>query len=175
MAGPRESDALQWHLIVVRSHGEKKVAKALHRKGLEVFLPTHRERRQWSDRVKEFEVPLFACNLFCRYCPKDQMRVLSTPGVFSDLAAGSRPVPIPDAEVAHLERVLGSSFRVEPWPNPSSGAPVRIRHKAFSRVQGHVAQRDGTSLVIITLGATQSTLTVEVPKDLTVSASEVRG
>jgi transcriptional antiterminator RfaH len=64
---PKDLHTPQWFLLTVGSKQEQKVALALQAKGLEVFLPMQRVRRQWSDRVKVYTAPLFNCNLFCRF------------------------------------------------------------------------------------------------------------
>src|ERR1017187_9568185 len=58
---------LQWFLLVVRSKQEFKVAERLQAKGYEVFLAMHTVRRQWSDRLKTYNAPLFPGHLFCRF------------------------------------------------------------------------------------------------------------
>ena len=46
----------QWVLLFVHANRERKVAEGLQAKGYEVFLPMHTVRRQWSDRVKTYEI-----------------------------------------------------------------------------------------------------------------------
>jgi len=164
-----ERNALRWYLLMVRSNSEKKAATALHRKGYDVFLPVYRTRRQWSDRVKELEVPLFACHLFCRYPLADQMKVLSTPGIFFDIGQKQHPIPVDDSEITNLRKVLGSGFRVEPWPEPSRTTEmVWIRHEAFSGLEGSLVRNDETYRVIIGVEAVRAAVAVEVPKELIV-------
>lgn len=40
-----------------------------------------RIRRQWSDRIKEIEAPLFTGNVFCRLNTEVPWAIVSTPGV----------------------------------------------------------------------------------------------
>ena len=48
-----------WFALRVRPNYEKPVATALRGKGFQEFLPLVRTRRQWSDRVKMMDLPLF--------------------------------------------------------------------------------------------------------------------
>src|SRR5215475_8215550 len=48
-----------WYAVRVRPNYEKPVAAALHGKGFQEFLPLIRSKRQWSDRVKIMDLPLF--------------------------------------------------------------------------------------------------------------------
>src|ERR1035441_4831184 len=61
------ADRPQWVLLVVHPNRERNVAKGLQARGYEVFLPMHTVRRQWSDRVKTYDAPLFPDQLFCRF------------------------------------------------------------------------------------------------------------
>ena len=42
-----------WFALQVRSRHEHAIALMLQNKGYEMFLPTYRSRRVWSDRVTE--------------------------------------------------------------------------------------------------------------------------
>jgi hypothetical protein len=44
-------------------------------------LPLYRSSRQWSDRVKSLDLPLFAGYVFCRFTVDGRTQVLDTPGV----------------------------------------------------------------------------------------------
>jgi hypothetical protein len=46
---------------------------------LEEFLPLHRIRRRWTDRVQAIDLPLFPGYLFCRFGPEKFVHVMQTP------------------------------------------------------------------------------------------------
>jgi len=50
--------------------------------------------RRWSDRMKEFDVPLFPGYLFCRMNPHNRLPVLTTPGVIQIVGVGKTPIPV---------------------------------------------------------------------------------
>src|SRR5215467_15598312 len=70
--------ALQWFAVRTATGREKLVSMQLKSKGYEDFLPLYRSRRQWSDRTKELELPLFPGYLFCRLDFSDRLPVLIT-------------------------------------------------------------------------------------------------
>ena len=102
------------------------MADALRAKGLEVFLPMQTVRRQWSDRVKIYSAPLFNCFLFCRFSLVHELMVLKTPHVFSIYECSGKPLPIPDGEIACLQRIVASHYLVEPCERPKTGECVEI-------------------------------------------------
>ena len=54
----------KWLVFYTKSRQEKKVRDILLRRGFEVFLPLQKVMRQWSDRKKKVEVPLFNAYIF---------------------------------------------------------------------------------------------------------------
>ena len=60
------SQDLQWKVIYVASRQEKKVFDRLKKEGIAVFLPLTKKLRQWSDRKKWVEFPLFNGYLFVK-------------------------------------------------------------------------------------------------------------
>src|SRR5688572_19656248 len=83
-----------WYAIQVRSRHERVVASTLHAKGYEVFLPINALRRQWSDRVKELEHPLFPGYLFCRFDLQRRLPIMVTPGVLHVVGVGKTLLPV---------------------------------------------------------------------------------
>ncbi|MGB9606391.1 MAG: transcription termination/antitermination NusG family protein, partial [Bryobacteraceae bacterium] len=70
------------------------MARALTHGGFETFLLLYRCRRQWSDRVKILELPLFASYVFARFPLEWRVRVLRTPGVRSIVSFNRQPAPV---------------------------------------------------------------------------------
>jgi len=160
---------LRWWLLMVRHRSEKKIALALSRKDFEVFLPTFRAKRRWSDRRKEVELPLFPCYLFCRFRARDVLTVVSTPHVLFGLGADRHPIPVPDSEVDVLKCLLGAGFRVEPWPYMTNGRSVRVDHDRLRDVRGLLVEDGAACRVVVNVSAVRSAVAVEVPCELVVS------
>jgi len=56
-----------WFALTVRPNHERAAEQALSRiAGLEAYVPLYRARKQWSDRVKNSQAPLFPGYVFCR-------------------------------------------------------------------------------------------------------------
>src|SRR4051794_251921 len=84
----------QWYALQLRPRFEKKAAQHLEHNGHEAYLPMFRSRRQWSDRIKEIEVPLFPGYMFCRFDVSYRLPILVTPGVLSIVNFGGTPLSI---------------------------------------------------------------------------------
>jgi len=70
----------QWMLIYAKPRHELKLAKWLMQAGLEVYCPTIKTMRQWSDRKKKVEEPLFKSYLFINICHNRREEVYIAPG-----------------------------------------------------------------------------------------------
>lgn len=57
---------MSWFIVYTRSRQEKKVAFLYEREGIECFIPSIKERRKWSDRVKIVDKILFTSYVFVK-------------------------------------------------------------------------------------------------------------
>src|SRR5271168_512103 len=115
-----------WYAVHVRSRFESRTSTVLLRKGYEEFLPTYRCSRQWSDRAKELDFPLFPGYLFSRFDVRDRLPILKSPGVIAIVGVGKTPISIPDEEIEAIRAIVRSGLPVEPWAHLTVGSRVFI-------------------------------------------------
>src|SRR5262244_2003535 len=94
------TEQTRWYALAVRYQHERQVERALQCKGLETLVPLYRSRRQWSDRVKDIDLPLFAGYVLCSFALAQRVSVLETPGVARIVGFGGAPLPIEECEIA---------------------------------------------------------------------------
>ncbi len=92
---------MTWFVLYVKPQNEIKVGKALTALGIEVFCPTKKEVRQWSDRKKTVEVPLFKSYVFVKLEAQNRNQVFSVPGVVRYLFWLGKPAVVRDEEIYH--------------------------------------------------------------------------
>src|SRR5438552_2390758 len=93
----------QWFALQVHTGREKWIASYLTSLQFEHVLLLQKESRQWSDRRKSIEYPVFPGYLFCHFAIDARGPILSTPGVLRVVGYGKIPVPVPDEEIASLQ------------------------------------------------------------------------
>ena len=164
MAGFADSSS-RWFAVRVKSNREKVVAAALEQRGYEQFLPLYQTRRQWSDRLKDLELPLFSGYVFCRLDPQFRLPVLTIPGVFMFVGMGRIPVPVDDAEIAALQVVARSGAPSAPWPFLRAGQRVRIARGAFRDVEGFLVEVKNRYRLVLSVSLLQRSVAVEVDRD----------
>lgn len=156
---------LEWFAVRVRPRCEKQVAEAIAAKGFEQFLPLHRERRQWSDRVVEAQLPLFPGYVFSRMDVQKRMPILTTPGVVSIVGVGRTPQPVDDEEIGSLQLLVRSNLAVEPWPYRHLGQPVRILRGPLAGAVGILDGVKSGMRLVVSVTLLQRSVAVEVSED----------
>jgi hypothetical protein len=125
-------DQAKWYALTVRYQHERQTEKSLQSKGLETLVPVYHGRRQWSDRVKDVELPLFAGYVLCRFALRERVPVLDTPGVANIVGFGGTAVALEDGEIADIRRLLASKLALAPWPYLKAGDRVRVERGVAS-------------------------------------------
>jgi len=88
-----------WYVLCTKPRNEKKVAERLSAAGYTVYCPIQKVRRQWSDRVKVVEEPLFKGYLFIKIEEKKRDEVFSFPGTVRYLFWLRRPAVVREEEI----------------------------------------------------------------------------
>jgi transcription antitermination factor NusG len=95
-----------WYVVYTRPRWEKKVARQLEQKEIEIYCPLHRSQRQWSDRKKIVLEPLFTSYVFVRLDEIQQLSVKQTDGVMNFVYWLKKPALIRDEEIDTIKRFL---------------------------------------------------------------------
>jgi len=159
-----EGQDLPWFALKVRTRGELLVGESLRQRDTCVFVPTYVECRRYSDRIKKTPTALFPGYLFCRIDPKFRLPVLTAPGVEHFVGAGNQPSPIPDSEIAAIQRVVESGAAAIPWPYLAAGQRIRIEYGALAGLEGLVAQVRGSDRLVLSVHLLQRSVCVEIDR-----------
>ena len=90
--------------------------KLLGDKGIESYCPLNMVYRQWSDRVKKVEEPLFKSYVFVRVSEEERTEVRMTQGVLNYVYWLGKPAVVKDVEIANIRRFLNEYHDVEVQP-----------------------------------------------------------
>jgi transcription antitermination factor NusG len=153
---------LPWYALHVRARHEKAVDRILRDRGYEALLPMYRARRRWSDRIREVELPLFPCYVFCRFDPHSLIPIMVTPGVIRPISFGNRIVPVDEEEIRAVQAVIGSRLNCEPWPYFRAGQRVRIEHGCLSGLEGFVQLVKNRFRLVVNVTLLQRSCAVEI-------------
>ncbi len=162
-----------WFAILARTGREKRATMLLENSGYECYLPVIKFTRQWSDRLKEIELPMFPGYLFCRMNPHDRLPVLMTPGVMQIVGVGKTPIPVEEQEIAAIQRVGKSSMSIMPWPYLQVGHVARIESGPLRGLTGIVIKIKSGLKLVLSVGLLQRSIAVEIDRSWIGSAYPV--
>jgi transcriptional antiterminator NusG len=148
------SPPLRWYALYVKSRHEFVTHDELRRKGIEVFLPSVRRQRQWKDRKKSIDFPLFAGYLFVRVAASAEifLSVLKTKGAVTLLSlVPGTPTPVSDEEIESLRILLQSGEQFDIYPNLQEGVHVSIKSGPLRGAVGVVGQRGAHYTVVVNI------------------------
>ncbi len=116
------ANELKWLVVYVASRQEKKSSEKLRDKGIEVYLPIAKRLRQWSDRKKWVDFPMFPGYLFVRPALDQRDAVLHVPGILQYLRYNKEDAVVRDDEIQAIRNIEKSGYSVENLP--SSGFEI---------------------------------------------------
>ncbi|MBI2685988.1 MAG: UpxY family transcription antiterminator [Acidobacteria bacterium] len=154
----------EWFAVRVRSNFESLTARSLDCRGVRCFVPMYKARRQWSDRVKVLDLPLFTGYVFCLLQAPRFRPILETPGVVQVVGTGTTPVPVEPHEMDALHRIAGCGSETLPWPYLSAGQRVRMRAGALKDVEGILATAGDRHRVVVNVELLQRSVAVSVER-----------
>jgi len=153
-----------WFAILARTGREKNATLLLENAGYECYLPVIKFTRQWSDRLKEIELPLFPAYLFCRMNPHNRLPVLTTPGVMQIVGVGKTPIPVEEQEIDAIQRVGKSGISLMPWPYLQVGHVAQIEEGPLRGVTGIVIRIKAGLKLVLSVNLLQRSIAVEIDR-----------
>lgn len=167
-----EMEGSPWYALHVRYQHEVRVGRLLESRGWNTLTPVYRSSRQWSDRVKEIELPLFSGYVFCRFPIEESRYVEDTPGVALIVRFNSRPAPIQPSEIANIQAMVAAGVPLSPWPFLKAGDRVRVDRGPLRGLEGTLLRDGESSRLVISVELLQRSISAEVEPSM---VTPVRG
>ncbi len=152
-------------------HGQKSRSMSLLIKaGIDAYLPLLRVLKQWSDRKKWVEEPLFRSYLFVHITAAQYYDVLNTPGAVRYITFEGKPVAIPPQQIEAIRQFVDTGQElpdVELTLEP--GSRVDIIAGPMRGISGELLEIMGKKKVRIEIDGLGQAVYLELP------ASHIRG
>jgi len=142
---PEVTQTPAWYALRVVNNHDKQVVKALCMKGLEAFSPQRFVRRQWVDRVRTIQMPIFPGYVFCRFSAREQVLVLRTSGLLPIKSHELGLIVVPETEVAELQKLAQARVDAQPIDYVESGNLKVIQTGPLSGLQLFVREHNGAT------------------------------
>jgi transcription antitermination factor NusG len=153
-----------WYPVYTRARAEKKVYAWLTKHGIECYLPLKKVLRQWSDRKKWVNSPLFSSYVFVKIDMIEYTEVLNTPGVARFVWFEGRPVSIPEKQIILIQPLLEGDIDLESVEEKFlQGDEVTIDYGPMKGITGELIDYRGKKRILIRINEIGKNLVIEVP------------
>ena len=159
---------MAWYAVHTKSRHEDRVFIGLTQKSYEAFLPKIEVWSKRKDRRKKIMIPMFPGYLFVAIENIDnekKLDVLKTFGVVRILGKpyGSEPIPVPDAKIDAIMRIVSSKVEVQQFQYPKVGEYAKIIDGPFQGIEGLVVSTDlEKELFVITIEIMQRSVAIKL-------------
>ena len=150
--------------LVLRTHcrHEKVVEICLSERKIPCYLPKKTETRQWHDRKKTLEAPIFPGYIFVQpeiglYQELNYIR-----GSCGLVAFNNRPAVIQDREIERIRRVAFSGKRLETHPELIIGEKVVILSGPLKGLDGELVRIKNHHRLIINANILGQSVSLEI-------------
>ena len=121
----------------------------LNEKGIENYCPLNKVTKQWSDRRKVVEEPIFKGYVFVKVSDDDKWDVANVNGVLNYIYWLGKPAVVRDEEIYTIRRFLNEFDNVEVSKNEiHTDSKVRIVQGVLMNYEGMVIEVFGSRAVV---------------------------
>lgn len=155
-----------WLVAYTKPRNEKKVLERLQAMGIDVYLPLQRTLKQWSDRKKWVNEPLFRSYIFVRPTLKEYYSVVQTDGVVRYVSFAKQVSKVPNSTIEQIKYLLnepGVNIEVS-QEHFAPGTHITISMGAMRGMEGEVVEHRGTQKLIVRMESISHSILVTLPR-----------
>jgi len=155
---------MPWYALYTKPRNERKTAGLLGERGVTVYCPLRETIKEWSDRKKKVQEPLFGSYIFVfleRY-ETDQLLVLETPGAVRFLWWQGKPAVVREEEITAIRNFLNEHTNALITTHVTEGDIVSVDHGILKEKEAVVVRMKGNKAVL-RLSSLGWNITAELP------------
>ena len=159
-----ETTAKAWYVLRTKPRSEKQVYKRLVENGIDTYLPLYSTIRQWSDRKKRVQVPLFNSYIFVNINDGQFHIPYVIPGVFKFVTFEGLPAVVPQRDIDNLKILLSSNPELEiSNRNFKAGQKVKVTLGILNGLTGELVQSGRSKRLLVRIESIEKNLLVKIP------------
>lgn len=160
-------DNRKWYVITTKSRSEKKVSLGLEKLGIEHFLPLQKQLKQWKDRKKWVEVPLFNSYIFVHTTDQFRNEVFEVPGVVKYVAIRGVPSVLQEEEIVRIKRICKQEHEVRITTGGLfTGDEVEVTEGPLKGLKGRISEKGNNAYLYIQIENLGFTASFKIEKNI---------
>lgn len=162
-------DQKYWHALYVRSRAEKKVLWQLEENGFTAYLPLITQLKQWSDRKKKVEEPLFKSYVFVYSNEREYIPILNVYGVIKFVTFERKAVIVPENQILAIKKFVddfekGEEYKMMNNEELKVGQKVRIINGPMKGLTGRLETIRNKRHLIVYIDVVGQCIPVHIPR-----------
>jgi len=154
----------KWYIWYTKPRVEKRLNQRLNKEGIKNYLPIRKEIRQWSDRKKWIERPLFNGYIFTLVNWRYLNQIRQVEGVLSYLVFEGQPACLSEEEIKRIENFLVSPHELEVVDQTfHKGDQVEVVAGPLMGEKGIIADYKGKKRLAVNIEQMGKAMLVHVP------------
>jgi transcriptional antiterminator RfaH len=167
-----ESLKAKWYVWYTKPRAEKKTRDRLEARGKEVFLPLRKELRQWSDRKKWVEIPLFSGYIFIKAGIADFEIIRFTEGILNFVRFEGKPAELREKEIDNIRLILSDPIDLEVIDILyQPGEKIKITSGPLEGLEGEIVNSWGSKKLAVRITQLGKVVLVQLPKAVVIKTS----
>jgi len=155
----------KWFAIYTNPRAEKRVSQDLRKARIESYLPLIKTLKQWSDRKKWVEEPLFRSYIFVQIADSDYYNVLNVDGVVRYITFEGKAVPIPPHQILAIKQYVNEEIDYTVDQGQFKiGDHVEISQGALMGLRGNLIEIKGKQKVKIEIESIGQSIMLTIPR-----------
>jgi transcription antitermination factor NusG len=106
-----------WYVVYTKPRWEKKISRLLDDKGIKNYCPLNKIERQWSDRKKIIQEPLFKGYVFVNVLEEEKWSLKNIEGIINFVYWLGKPAKVREDEIERIQKFLQEFKNVEVTEN----------------------------------------------------------
>lgn len=141
---------MPWYVLYTKPRNEKKTARLLSERGITVYCPVRETVKQWSDRKKKIQEPVFRSYVFVELeqYEEEQVEVLTTPGAVRFLWWQGKPGRVREEELTAIRDFLEDYKDAEWTIQMEEGNSVTVMEGPLKDQEGTIIRVQGNKAVL---------------------------
>lgn len=154
-----------WFALYTKPRSEFKAAEQIQTAGVEYYLPTITEIRQWSDRKKKITEPVLRGYIFILATEKERLISLEQYSVVRCITERGRPAKIPNWQIENLKNMLNHKAEFHITNKLFPGSKVRIKEGPFEGIIGTIIDTENGKDIAVSIDLLNRSVTTHLPKE----------
>jgi len=153
-----------WYVMYTRPKNEKRVVNQL-KSHLKTYLPLNKSLRQWSDRKKWVELPLFPSYVFVFINNwMEYHKALSAKGVCHYISFGGKAAQISEEEIQKIKFFTSNFDNTEVVSDIKLGTTRTINYGPFAGYDCKILNYKGKDSIIVEIESLNRTIVATMDK-----------